>query len=94
MHTCICATNSDAGNSAASSSHVFPLQAQAHYPLVDVFAMSTYLDALAEECQQRVAATGACSSLEKLAILNQLIFNPPADGRSVCLCVFGPGQMS
>ena len=57
------------------------LQAQAHYPLVDVFAVSTYLDALAAECKQRMAASSASNDLERLAILNQLMFNPPADGR-------------
>lgn len=59
------------------------VQAQAHYPLVDVFAVSSYLDDLAAECRTRIAASGANTNLEKLAILNQLMFNPPADGRYV-----------
>ena len=49
------------------------LQAQAHYPLVDVSAVSAYLDRLAE--------AGTRTDLEALLILNQLLFNPPADGR-------------
>ena len=57
------------------------VQAQAHYPLVDVFAVSSYLDKLAAECEARIAASNAHTDLEKLAILNQLMFNPPADGR-------------
>ena len=57
------------------------MQAQAHYPLVDVFAVSSYLDDLATECRARIAASGAHTDLERLAILNQLMFNPPAGGR-------------
>lgn len=57
------------------------MQAQAHYPLVDVFAVSSYLDDLATECRARIAASGAHTDLERLTILNQLMFNPPADGR-------------
>ena len=59
------------------------VQAQAHYPLVDVFAVSSYLDKLAAECKARIAASGANTDLEKLAVLNQLMFNPPADGRYI-----------
>lgn len=59
------------------------MQAQAHYPLVDVFAVSSYLDKLAAECKARIAASGASNDLDKLAVLNQLMFNPPADGRYV-----------
>ena len=62
---------------------VLHVQAQAHYPLVDVFAVSSYLDDLAAECRTRIAASDATTDLEKLAILNQLMFNPPADGRYV-----------
>ena len=62
---------------------VLRVQAQAHYPLVDVFAVSSYLDDLAAECSTRIAASNANTDLEKLAILNQLMFNPPADGRYV-----------
>lgn len=57
------------------------VQAQAHYPLVDVFAVSSYLDKLAAECKARITASSPHTNLEKLAILNQLMFNPPADGR-------------
>lgn len=57
------------------------MQAQAHYPLVDVWVVSTYLDKLAAECKERMAAAGAHTDLEGLHILNQLLFNPPADGR-------------
>ena len=60
-------------------------QAQAHYPLVDVFTVSSYLDDLAQECRTRIAAVGATTNLDKLAVLNQLMFNPPADGRYVSL---------
>ncbi|KAL3159165.1 hypothetical protein ABBQ32_011153 [Trebouxia sp. C0010 RCD-2024] len=56
--------------------------AQAHYPLVDVFAISSYLDDLAAECRARIAASGAHTDLERLAVLNQLMFSPPAGGRS------------
>ncbi len=59
----------------------FVLQAQAHYPLVDVSVVSTYLDQLAAECRHRMAAAGTSSDLQGLLILNQLLFNPPADGR-------------
>ena len=59
------------------------VQAQAHYPLVDVFAVSAYLDDLAAECRTRIAANGANTDLGKLAVLNQLMFNPPAGGRYV-----------
>ena len=57
------------------------LQAQAHYPCVDVSAVSAYLDRLAEECKHRMAEAGTGTDLEALLILNQLLFNPPADGR-------------
>lgn len=59
------------------------MQAQAHYPLVDVFAISSYLDDLAAECRARIAASGAHTDLERLAVLNQLMFSPPAGGRCV-----------
>ncbi len=49
--------------------------------MVDVSAVSAYLDRLAEECKHRMAAAGTCTDLEALLILNQLLFNPPADGR-------------
>ena len=58
-----------------------PSQAQAHYPVVDVFVLSTYLDKLAEECKHRMAEANARNDLDGLSILNQLMFNPPANGR-------------
>lgn len=64
-----------------SAQAVLRVQAQAHYPLVDVFAVSSYLDELAAECKARMATSDANTDLEKLAVLNQLMFNPPADGR-------------
>ncbi|DBA89655.1 TPA: hypothetical protein ACH3X2_004547 [Trebouxia sp. C0005] len=58
------------------------LVAQAHYPCVDVSAVSAYLDRLAEECKHRMAEAGTGTDLEALLLLNQLLFNPPADGSS------------
>ena len=51
--------------------------------MVDVFAVSSYLDDLAAECRTRITASDAYTDLEKLAILNQLMFNSPAGGRYV-----------
>ena len=48
---------------------------------MDVFALSTYLDKLALECKHRMAEADARSDLDGLSILNQLMFNPPANGR-------------
>lgn len=49
--------------------------------MVDVFTVSSYLDALAAECKKRMAAVGATTDLKRLDILNELMFNLPADGR-------------
>lgn len=58
------------------------LQAQAHYPLVDVFKVEAFLDELAEECKRRMVQTGASNDLEGLKVLNNLMFALPEDGRS------------
>ena len=66
---------------------LYMLQAQAHYPLVDVHVVKEYLDKLGQECKQRVAeaeltaADVGISDLDRLKILNNLMFGAPADGR-------------
>ena len=63
------------------------LQAQAHYPLVDVHMVGDYLDKLGAECKQRIAeaelkaSDGEVTDLDRLSILNNLMFGTPADGR-------------
>ena len=57
------------------------LQAQAHYPVVDVFSVSAYLDKLADECKRRMSEANASTDLQGLPLLNQLMLNSPADGR-------------
>lgn len=71
------------GSSSIYTADALCMQAQAHYPLVDVFAVSSYLDDLATECRARIATSGAHTDLERLAVLNQLMFSPPAGGRCV-----------
>jgi hypothetical protein len=50
---------------------------------VDVSPVSTYLDDLGAECRRRVEAASAESDLQKLAVLNQLLFSDPEPERYV-----------